>query len=214
MGEAPMAEEAKDTAGRLLATASLVVAFFSLYYTSLDKRFYGELSLGASRLKISHGPQPAIALGDQIVTFSNTGNQPISIENIAYSVFSTNESTCGPKLTLIPEEMISLPLDAARFVKTVPPAGFAGLTIRPGENETKKYSFAGPVLPDQFKRTGSGEWYLIGCLYVNVYTSAKGKKTVRILLASEKVTSPSPPSEMYGEHTMPVSLISVRWPFY
>ena len=212
--------EKKDNVSRAIAVSSLLVSVLTFFYGSLDERYFGALSVGEKRAYVTEieGKPPTISVSDLVITFINTGNRPIAIEHIAYSIFATAgkpDNQCSDHDDPIVKQPKPYMVWASRSVKANEPTGFTPFAVKPGETEVRTYSFTGDLWQDALRPRDEhlkAKFY-VGCIFATVNTQATGRKELLITAAVSDLSDINWLGILLPK-AQQVDLVNARWPFY
>lgn len=205
----PMPKKDKLSLG--IAILSLIVALFTLYYSTLDKRYLAYVAYGQTRLNVTLGG--SVKVDGQTLSFANGGNQPISIQRLGYSVFSVRKE---PNKETCPED-IGGDDDPGRLSQLALSKTFKPFTVKPGEIEVQTHAFEAQIPADQLKpsKGGSEGGFVVACLFMEIFSVGTGAKQVSVPVASEK-RSLLERASFLGSVTegKPFLIVDRHWPFY
>jgi hypothetical protein len=212
----------------LVSMVSAAISAYTTYLASVDRRYVGDLSVGKADLSLTYGPtKTAISVKELPLIFSNTGNRPISIQNVSYVVMKSD--TLPPERECKKTVFYTSPIREYYDADTVPsikPVGFAPFTIKPGENELRRYDFEGSVPnyqldPNAFLALGppaikpwwlrEEPWWLSACLIVESFTDATGVIKTRVPVGAVSVSGRTLPTSLTGSTIADkISIVNIR----
>jgi hypothetical protein len=201
----------KDMPSIIISVIALLISLLTSYYSLFDERYDLKMVLSWEQPVLISGNGMQIQVDDQNLTFANSGNRPVSIQQISYIIQPTNktletldEFNCEIKL-LVP--------DAFRRAETT---NFQPIIVKPNEIESRTYSFRGHIPKEEVEGFIGQNKHLMSCIFIQFFTPAYGQ-------AIEIIPHTWSPAVKGGGSffkevklfyaVQPIQIIRARWPF-